>query len=155
MFTCILLLSGGNNMTLTCRSWRPNMQTYVVSLTLLDFFFLPVCRGLSCTLDNFELPLMFFPMFPSSPFQPTMWRDWRSRRRSWSSSSRNLLAGRTFWLWDLPRRSRKCKSAQYVLIMPFFFWQLPSTLLDITNITLTLHCYWEYWFQTFIQTVPL
>lgn len=43
------------------------MQTYVVSLSQI-YLFLPVCRGISYTLDNFEWPLMYFPMFPSSPF---------------------------------------------------------------------------------------
>lgn len=46
------------------------MQTYVVSVNtnVLFFFFLPVWRSISCKLHNFEWPVMYFPMFPSSPF---------------------------------------------------------------------------------------
>lgn len=83
--------------------------------------FLQACRSITCILLIWLILNGFwctFQCFPP-PFQPMMWRDWRSQRRSWSSSSRSLHAGRTFWLWDLRLRSRKCKSAQYVFIIPF------------------------------------
>lgn len=61
-------------------------------------------------------PLMRLPcVCTRHRHQPTTWRGWRSRMRSSSSSSRSLPAEKTSWSWDLPPRSRKCKSARYVL----------------------------------------
>lgn len=53
MYTCVLLLSGGNSMRHMCRSWRQNTQTYVVSVTNIilyneNTFFLQACGRITC-----------------------------------------------------------------------------------------------------------